>query len=68
MGDWVSHRDSCHNLGNMLGLVGENVVGKRGEAVFLLLERDRRYVSYYFNPPSVRVAFCFTWLFYLMKV
>ena len=27
---------------------------------FLVSERDRRYVSHYFNPPSVRVAFGFT--------
>ena len=31
-----------------------------GRGDFLKLERDRRYVSYYFKPPSVRVAFGFT--------
>ena len=29
IGYWVSHRGSWHNLGNMSGLVGENVVEKR---------------------------------------
>ena len=34
--------------------------GRAGRGNFLVLERDRRYVSHYLNPPLVGIAFGLT--------
>ena len=36
-----------------------------GEAIFLLSEHDRQYVSHHFDLPSVRVACGLTWVKYV---